>query len=40
MNRRGFSLLELVVALSLSVLLLAGIYAGLDLFWRYSTTGQ
>jgi prepilin-type N-terminal cleavage/methylation domain-containing protein len=40
MSRRGFSLLELVVALSLSVLLLAGIYAGLDLFWRYSTTGQ
>ncbi|MCY2967966.1 MAG: prepilin-type N-terminal cleavage/methylation domain-containing protein [Planctomycetota bacterium] len=40
MNRRGFSLLEVLVALSLSLLLLGAIYAGLDLFWRFSTTGQ
>lgn len=40
MKRAGYSLLELMVALALSVLLLGAIYAGLDLFWRYSTTGQ
>ena len=30
-RRRGFTLFEVVVALALSVLLLAGIYAGMDL---------
>lgn len=39
-RRRGFTLFEVVVALALSVLLLAGIYAGMDLYWRFSTTGQ
>ena len=39
-KRNGFTLFEVVVALSLSVLLLAGIYAGMDLYWRFSTTGQ
>jgi len=40
MKRAGFSLLEILVALALSVILLGAIYAALDLFWRYSTTGQ
>lgn len=39
-RRRGFTLFEVVVALALSVLLLAGVYAGMDLYWRFSTTGQ
>ncbi|MFN9374734.1 MAG: prepilin-type N-terminal cleavage/methylation domain-containing protein, partial [Planctomycetaceae bacterium] len=39
-RRRGFTLFEVVVALALSVLLLAGIYAGMDLYWRFATTGQ
>jgi len=39
-SRRGFTLFEVVVALALSVLLLAGVYAAMDLYWRFSTTGQ
>ncbi|MBI3864869.1 MAG: prepilin-type N-terminal cleavage/methylation domain-containing protein [Planctomycetia bacterium] len=44
MNRRqpprGFTLLEVLVALSLSVLLIGAIYAGLNLYFRFSTTGH
>jgi prepilin-type N-terminal cleavage/methylation domain-containing protein len=39
-GRRGFTLLEVLVALSLSVLLIGAVYSGLNLYWRYSTAGQ
>lgn len=39
-TRRGFTLLELLVALGLSVLLIAAVYSGINLYWRYSVAGQ
>src|SRR5437016_5936871 len=38
--RRGFTLLEVLVAISLSLLLIAALYSGLNLYWRYSTVGH
>ena len=40
LRSRGFTLLEILVALSLSLFLLSAIYAGLRLYYRFSTTGQ
>ncbi|MGE5192523.1 MAG: prepilin-type N-terminal cleavage/methylation domain-containing protein [Deltaproteobacteria bacterium] len=39
-TRHGFTLLEVLVALSLSLLLIAAVYSGLNLYWRYSAAGQ
>src|SRR5437016_13556567 len=39
-SARGFTLLEVLVALSLSVILIGAIYAGLSLYFRFSTTGH
>ncbi len=39
-NRRGFSLLEVVLSLSLSVILLGAIGAAIDQSWRLSSQGQ
>lgn len=38
--RRGFTLFEVLVALSLSLLLISAVYSGLSLYWRYSMAGQ
>ena len=38
--RRGFTLLEVVLALGLSSLLMAAIYSALQMHWSYSLTGQ
>jgi prepilin-type N-terminal cleavage/methylation domain-containing protein len=38
--RRAFTLLELLVALGLSVLLIAAVYSGINLYWKYSVAGQ
>lgn len=38
--RAGFTLLEVLAALALSVLLIAAIYSGLDLYYRYSEAGR
>lgn len=40
LSRSGFTLLEVLTALALSVLLIAAIYSGLDLCYRYSETGR
>jgi prepilin-type N-terminal cleavage/methylation domain-containing protein len=37
---RGFTLLEVLVAVSLSLLLMSAVYAGIHMYWRYSTAGQ
>ena len=37
---RGFTLFEVLIALSLSLMLIAAIYSGLNLYWRYSSAGQ
>ena len=39
-RRRGFTLLELLIALSLSLLLLAAVYGAIHLYWRLQTVGQ
>jgi prepilin-type N-terminal cleavage/methylation domain-containing protein len=39
-RRRGFTLLELVLALGLTVILLSALYAAMELHWRFSTLGQ
>jgi prepilin-type N-terminal cleavage/methylation domain-containing protein len=39
-RRRGFTLLEVLVALALSFLLISAVYAGLRMYWRYSTSGH
>lgn len=39
-NRRGFSLLEVVLSLTLSVILLGAIGAAIDQSWRLSSQGQ
>jgi prepilin-type N-terminal cleavage/methylation domain-containing protein len=36
----GFTLFEVLIALSLSLLLLGAVYAGLSLYWRYSSAGH
>lgn len=38
--RRGFTLLEVLLALGLSVILLTAVYSAMDLYWSYSTAGQ
>jgi prepilin-type N-terminal cleavage/methylation domain-containing protein len=38
--RGGFTLLEVLVALTLAGLLIGAVYSGLSLYWRYSTAGQ
>lgn len=37
---RGFTLLEVLVALGLSIFLLAAVYSALDLHFKYTTAGQ
>jgi prepilin-type N-terminal cleavage/methylation domain-containing protein len=37
---RGFTLLELIIALSLCLLLMSAVYASLQLYWRLQSTGQ
>jgi prepilin-type N-terminal cleavage/methylation domain-containing protein len=39
-SARGFTLLELLIALSLSLLLLAAVYGALNLYWRLQSVGQ
>lgn len=36
----GFTLLEVILAIGLTSLLLAAIYAALDLYWKYTTLGH
>jgi len=36
----GFTLLEVLVALALSLLLITAVYSGLRMYWRYSTSGH
>jgi len=38
--RRGHTLFEVLVALGLSLALLAAVYSALDLHWKYSAAGQ
>jgi prepilin-type N-terminal cleavage/methylation domain-containing protein len=38
--RRGFTLLEVLAALALSALLIAAVYSGLDMYYRFSTAGR
>lgn len=40
LNRRGFTLLEVVLALGLTVVLMAAIYGALNLYWRFSSAGR
>lgn len=37
---QGFSLLEMLLSLSLTVILLSALYAALDLHWKFSNAGQ
>lgn len=39
-GRRAFSLIELIVALALSVVLISAIYSAISLHWRYETLGR
>lgn len=39
-HRDGFTLLEVVIALGLTVLLLSAVYGALDLYWQYETAGR
>lgn len=39
-GRHGFTLLEVLTALALSLLLIAAVYSGLNLYWKYSISGQ
>ncbi|QDV20735.1 Pseudopilin GspJ [Gimesia panareensis] len=39
-SRSGFTLLEVILAIGLTSLLLAAIYAALDLYWKYTTLGH
>lgn len=39
-RRRGFTLLELLVAIAMSGLLIAAVYSGINLYWQYSTAGR
>ncbi|QDU52792.1 prepilin-type N-terminal cleavage/methylation domain-containing protein [Gimesia panareensis] len=39
-SRFGFTLLEVILAIGLTSLLLAAIYAALDLYWKYTTLGH
>jgi len=39
-RHRGFTLLEVLVALALSFLLISAVYAGLRMYWRYSMSGH
>lgn len=39
-RRRGFTLLEVILALALATVLLAAVWASLDLFYRYSDAGR
>lgn len=38
--RRAFSLIELLIALALSVVLISAIYSAISLHWRYETLGR
>lgn len=38
--RHGFTLLELIIALSLCLLLMSAVYGALQLYWRLQSTGQ
>jgi prepilin-type N-terminal cleavage/methylation domain-containing protein len=40
MQRSGFTLLEVLVALGLSLVLLSAVFASLSLYWKYSTAGK
>ena len=39
-NQLGFTLFEVLIALALSVLLLAAVFGAIDLSWKYLTAGQ
>ena len=39
-HRRAFSLIEVIVALALSVVLISAIYGAISLHWRYETLGR
>lgn len=40
MRREGFTLLEVIVALALSLLLLGSVYSAIHLYWQLSTAGR
>lgn len=40
MKRRGFTLLEVLVALGVSLMLMTAVYSSIDLHWRYQTAGR
>lgn len=40
LGRRAFSLIEVIVALALSVVLISAIYGAISLHWRYETLGR
>ena len=40
MSRRGFTLLELTLALGLTVVLLTAVYRAMELHWQFSIAGQ
>lgn len=39
-KRSGFTLLEVLIATVLSVLLMSAVYASINLYWKYSTSGR
>ena len=39
-KRRGFTLLELLLSLALTITLLAAVYSAMELHWRFSTLGE
>tara|TARA_B100000029_G_scaffold30488_1_gene29240 strand:- start:476 stop:1393 length:918 start_codon:yes stop_codon:yes gene_type:complete len=39
-RRRGFTLVEVLVAVAMALLLLTAVYAAIDMHWRYADAGQ
>ena len=39
-SKSGFTLLEVLIAMAISLLLLGAVYAALDMHWKYSTKGR
>ena len=39
-TRPGFTLLEVLIALGLTVVLLSGVYGAIEMYWRYETAGR
>jgi len=39
-NLRGFTLIEVLVAVSMALLLMTAVYSAIDMHWRYETAGE